>query len=80
MTNVVSISSLKRPGAIPVYLYIQHVGRRSVVTLIDPMGWHTFDLTAKQGRALEASQKARLGDEPAAIIEFLLKLKLKVKR
>jgi hypothetical protein len=71
VSKVVSISSRKRPGATPVYLNIQHLGRRSIVTLIDPSGCHRFDLTAKRARALEAALKARVGDEPATIVTFL---------
>jgi hypothetical protein len=75
MTNVVSISSRKRPGAMPVYHDIHHLGARSFVRLIDPNGWHRIDLSAREARDLEAALKARVGDEPAVIIEFLQKLK-----
>jgi hypothetical protein len=71
VSKVVSISSRKRHGAIPVYLDIQHLGQRSVVTLIDPGGCRRFGLPRKRARALEAALKARVGDEPTTIVTFL---------
>lgn len=71
MTNVISISSRKRPGAKPVYLEIHHLGAGSFVRLVDPDGWLRIDVTAQEARALDATLKTRVGDEPAAIIEFL---------
>lgn len=71
MSEVVSISSRRRPGSTPVWLDIQHRGRRSFITLIDAGGCHRFDLTAKRARSLEAALKARVGDEPRTIVTFL---------
>jgi hypothetical protein len=71
MTNVISISSRRRPGATPVYLEIHHLGARSFVKLIDPNSWLRINLTEQEASTLEAALKTRVGDEPAAIIEFL---------
>lgn len=74
MTNVVSISSRKRPGAIPVYVDIHHLGARSFVRLIDPNGFHRINVTKAEARDFDAALKARPGDGPAVIIEFLQRL------
>lgn len=71
MTNVVSISSLKRLGAIPIYLDIQHRGPRSVVTLIDPKGWHTFNLTANKAEPLRLLRKPDLAMSPPPLSSSL---------
>jgi len=76
MSKVVSFATRKRPGTTPVRTVIHHCGSQSFIEFIDPSGLRKIPVSEIEARGLEATLQRRVGDEAAAIIEFLEKLQV----
>ena len=71
MSNVISIRSRKRPGAIAVRTEFFHHGAWSIVRFIDPSGVHPFEMPYAAAVALQRAYADNPGNELAFIVAFI---------